>query len=169
MVTLNKKAKIVIATVAVVAVVLAVVIPFTAADTIANNTAANIKTVTAQGNICQKVDGNTIKFYPADLTLTLQPTAISGTIKRFDVTGGTLATNGLTYTFTGGKGGVLTGRHAVLLQAQGTSADAQAVTLKLAARYSYSWLDSQVELKIGARLLTPDGNYTLLLKSTITT
>ena len=56
-------------------------------------------------------------------------------IKKFDVTGGTLVANGVTYTFTSGNGGVLTGRHTVLLQAQGTSPDGQAVTLKLAGQY----------------------------------
>ena len=43
--------------------------------------------------------------------------------------------NGVTYTVTSGNGGVLTGRHAILLQAQGTSPDGQTVTFKLAGRY----------------------------------
>ena len=50
----------------------------------------------------------------------------------------------LSYTFTSGNGGVLTGRHDVLLQAQGTDPNGQAVTLKLAGQYGYSWLQGML-------------------------
>ena len=99
--------------------------------------------------------------------MTLQPTTTNSTVKNFEVASGTLIANSATYTFTSGKGGVLEGRHIILIEAQGTASDGQVVILKLAGRYSYSWLANQVVIKIGARLLTADGNYTLLMKSTI--
>ena len=168
MVKLNRKTKIAIAALVAIAIVLAVSIPYAAAQTVANNAASNIRTLHARGNIYQAVDSSTIKYYQANLTLTVQPTSTSGNAKLFDVTGGTLVTaNGDTYTFTAGNGGVLTGRHVVLLQAQGTDPSAQAVTLKLAGQYSYSWIAGKVALKIGAKLETQDGNYTLLMLAPI--
>ena len=163
MINLSRKSKIAIAAIVSIAIVLTITIPYASAQTIANNAATNIKTLNARGNIYQTIDSSTIKYYKANLTLTVQPTSTSGAVKLFDVTGGTLVANGVTYTFTGGNGGVLTGRHAVLLQAQGTDPDGQPVTLKLAGQYSYSWLAGRVALKIGARLQTADTNYTLLM------
>jgi len=107
MVNLNKKRKIAIAALVSIAIVLAVTVPYASAQTVANNAASNIKTLKAYGNIYQKIDSSTIKFYQANLTLTLQPTSTSGNPKLFDVTGGTLVTaNGASYTFTSGNGGV---------------------------------------------------------------
>jgi hypothetical protein len=169
MVTLCKKTKIIIASITTVAIILAVILPLAGAETITNDATSNLKTLTAEGKIYQRIDSNTIKYYSATLTLTLQPTTTNDNVKKFDVTGGILSANGVTYTLTSGKGGVLTTRHLALLEAQGTASDGQVVTLKLAGRYSYSWLDHQVVLKIAARLLTPDGNYTLLMKSVIPT
>jgi len=137
MVTLKKRTKVVLAAIAAIAIVMVIAVPMVSAQTDANNVASNIKTLTAQGNIYQKIDSDTIKYYPATLTLTLQPTSANAVVKKFDVTGGTLVANGVTYTFSGGNGGVLTLRHAVLLQAQGTSTDGQPVTLKLAGLYSW--------------------------------
>ena len=163
MVTLKRKSKIVITAIIVVAAVMAVALPLASAQA-TNNAVSNIKTLKAQGNIYQTIDSNTIKYYPATLTLTLQPTSTNGPVKKFDVTGGTLVANGISYTFTIGNGGVLTGRHAVLLQSQGTSSDGQTVTLKLAGQYS--WLAGNT-LRIGAKLQTEDTNYTLLMKAPI--
>jgi hypothetical protein len=165
--TLTKNRKTAIAAIAIIAVVLAVAIPYTAAQTVADNAATNVRTLHAHGNIYQAIDSNTIKYYPANLTLTVQPTSTSGAVKKLDVTGGTLVANGVTYTFTSGNGGVLTGRHAVLLQVQGTGPNGQAVTLKLAGQYGYSWATGHVAFKIGAKLQTNDGNYTLLMAAGI--
>ena len=168
MVKLTKKTKIAIVAVVAIAVVLAVSIPYAAAQTAANNAACNIKTLHAKGYIYQKIGDNTLSYYKANLTLTAQPTDTSSPHKLFDVTGGTLVTaNGATYTFSSGNGAVLTGRHSVLLQAQGTDADGQTVTLKLAGQYGYSLLAGHVALKIGAKLQTEDGNYTLLMLAPI--
>ena len=167
MVKLTRKNKIAIAALAAIAIVLVITVPYASAQTVANNAATNIKTLNAKGNIYQKIDSDTIKYYQADLTLTLQPTSTTGAVKRFDVTGGTLAANGVTYTFTSGNGGVLTGKHDVLLQAQGTDPNGQPVTLKFAGQYSYSWLADKVALKIGAKLQTTDANYTLLMLAPI--
>ena len=167
MINLSKRKKMIIAVIVAVAIVLVITIPYVSAQTIANDAASNIKTLAAQGNIYQKIDGDTIKYYQASLTLSLQSTSTNGNVKKFDVTGGTLVANGVTYTFTGGNGGVLTGRHNILLQSQGTGANGQVVTLKLAGHYSYSWLNQEVVVRIGAKLQTQDSEYTLLLKTTI--
>jgi len=168
MVTLSRKTKITIAGILAVAMALVIILPLVAAQTVANNAASNIKTLHARGNIYQTINSNTITYYQANLTLTLQPTSTNGTVKQFNVTGGTLVTaNGNTYTFTSGNGGVFTSRHAVLLKAQGTDTNGQAVTLGLAGQYSYSWLAGHVALKIGAKLQTEDANYTLLMLAPI--
>jgi len=163
MVTLSRKNKIALTAIIVVAAIMAVALPLASAQA-TNNAVSNIKTLNAQGNIYQTIDSNTIKYYPASLTLTIQPTSTNGPVKKFEVTGGTLVANGVSYTFTSGNGGVLTGRHAVLLQAQGTSPDGETVTLKLAGQYS--WLGGST-LRIGAKLQTEDANYTLIMKAPI--
>ena len=163
MVTLTRKNKIAITSIIVIGAVLAIALPLASAQA-TNNAVLNIKTLKAQGNIYQTIDSNTIKYYPASLTLTLQPTSTNGPVKKFDITGGTLKANGVSYTLTGGNGSVLTGRHVVLLQATGTSSDGQAVTLKLAGQYS--WLGGST-LKIGAKLQIGDTNYTLLMRAPI--
>lgn len=167
MVKLTKKNKIVITAITALAIVLAISVPYASAQAVADNAASNIKTLNAHGYIYQKIDSDTIKYYPANLTLILQSTGTNGTARLFDVTGGTLMANGATYTFTDGNGGVLTRRHVVLLQAQGTDPNGQAVTLKLAGQYSYSWLAGHVALKIGAKLQTSNANYTLLMQAPI--
>ena len=167
MVKLTRKSKIAVAALAAIAIILVVTVPYASAQTIANNAASNMRTLHAHGNIYQTVDSSTIKYYQANLTLTVQPTSIQGNVKLFNVTGGTLVANGVSYTFTGGNGGVLTGRHAVLLKAQGTDPNGQPVTLKLAGQYGYSWLAGHVALKIGAKLQTADANYTLLMLAPI--
>ena len=167
MVKLSRTNKIFIAAIAVLAIVLAVSVPYVGAQTVANNAASNIRTLNAHGYIYQKIDADTIKYYPADLTLTVQPTGTNGTVKLFDITSGSLVANGVTYTFTGGNGGVLTRRHAILLQAQGTEGSGQVATLKLASQYGYSWTTGHVALKISAKLQTSDNNYTLLMQAPI--
>ncbi|MGA3060337.1 MAG: hypothetical protein ABSD92_08205 [Candidatus Bathyarchaeia archaeon] len=167
MVSLSKKSKIVIAAIVTMAIIMVITVPYVSAQTIANNAASNIRTLNARGNIYQTIDSDTIKYYQANLTLTIQPNSISGRVKLFDITGGTLVANGVSYTFTSGNGGVLTGKHVVLLQAQGTDPNGQPVTLKLAGQYSYSWLAGKVALKIGAKLQTSDTNYTLLMLAPI--
>ena len=168
MTKLTRKSKIAIAAVAAIAIILVVAVPYAAAQTIANNAASNLRTLHARGNIYQTVDSSTIKYYQANLTLTVEPTSTQGNAKLFTITGGTLVVaNGVSYTFSGGNGGVLTGRHAVLLQAHGTDPDGQPVALKLAGQYGYSWLAGHVALKIGAKLQTEDANYTLLMLAPI--
>jgi hypothetical protein len=167
MVTLTKRNKILIAAIISIVIVAVIAVPLTSAQLVADNAASNIKILHAKGNIYQTIDTSTIKYYQANMTLTVQPTTINGTVRRFDVTGGSLVANGVTYVFTSGNGGVLTRRHDVLLQAQGTDQNGQLVTLKLTGHYSYSWTAGHVVLKIGAKLQTDNGNYTLLLAARI--
>lgn len=167
MITLSRKNKIAIIAMAAIAITLVIAVPNVYAQTTANNVVSNIRTLNAKGNIYQTIDSNTIKYYPADLTLTLQPTSTKGNVKLFDVTSGTLVANGISYTFTSGNGGLLTGRHAVQLQAQGTDPNGKAVTLKFAGQYSYSWTEGHIIFKIGAKLQTADTNYTLLMQASL--
>lgn len=158
---LSNKTKILIVAVIAIAVVSIIAVPLVSAQATANPITTT-KTLNAKGYAFQSIDNETIKKYPANFTLTLTPTTVNGTVHLFDVTGGSVVVNGATYTITGGKGGVLTGRHLVLLNATGTGPDGQSVVFKFAARYSWAW-DNLYSLKIGARLLTYSGNYTLLM------
>ncbi len=126
----------------------------------------NTKTLTAKGYAYQTIDSQTIKKYPASFSLTLAPTGTDRSVKLFDVTGGTVMVNGVSYIVTNGKGGVLIEKHSVLLQAQGTSPDGQTLTFKLAGRYFWVGANSYV-VRISAKLQTDDENYTLLMRATI--
>ena len=163
MVTLSRKNKIIISTIILISAILAIALPLASAQA-TSNAVSNVKTLKAQGNVYQTIDSNTIKYYPASLTLALQPTSTNGPVKKFDVTGGTLNANGITYTFTNGNGAILKGRHVILMQAQGTSPGGQTVTLKLVGKYS--WLGGTT-LRIGAKLQTQDATYTLQMRAPI--
>ena len=62
MVTLNKKTKIIIGSIAIFAILLSIVLPITGAETTANNVASNLKTFNAEGKIYQTIDNDTIKY-----------------------------------------------------------------------------------------------------------
>jgi hypothetical protein len=124
-----------------------------------------MKTLKAQGIAVEKVDNQTVKSQ-ANFTLSLQPTETNATVKKFSVSGGTIEVDGTAYTITGGNGAVLTRRHAILLQAQGTGPDGQAVTLKLAGRYF--WMGGHLYVvRIVGKLQTDNGNFLLLLRAGI--
>jgi hypothetical protein len=165
MVTLTKKSKLIIATIAVVAVLMAA-IPYAAyALPVSERNIASSRTLVAKGVAREAVDGENVTV-PANFTLTLERAAGDGTLPRFNVVGGTVVVNGETYTIGSGNGGVLRGRHLILLQAQGTGPDGQAVTLKLAGRYF--WMGGRLYVaRIGARLIALNGNATLLLRAEI--
>jgi hypothetical protein len=164
MTTFTRNKKIVVSSIIAVALIMVISVSFVYAQT---PDMTNVKTWNAQGNQYQKIDNSTIKYYPASFSLNIQHTVTNGTVRRFDVVGGTLTLNGVTYTITSGNGGVLTGRHIILLQAQGATADGQTVTLKLAARYIWAGgqtFNVRIEAKVQIGTDTP---YVLLLKSTI--
>ena len=162
---LSRKSKILIASIAAIAIILAIAIPYVNAQTSANPI-ANTKTINAQGYAYQAIDNQTIKKYPANFSFTVVAAGTNGSARLFDITGGTIVVNGVTYTVSTGNGGVLTGRHAILLQAKGTSPDGQAVTFKLAGRYF--WMGGNLYVvRIGAKLQTDNANYTLLMRAAI--
>jgi len=165
MVTLTKRRTIIIATLTVVAV-LAIAIPLAAyALPISDSSIASNRTLVAKGVARGVVNGENVTL-PANFTLALERAGGNNTVPKFNVVGGTVVINGVAYTITSGNGGVLRGRRLILLQAQGTGPDGQAVTLKLAGRYF--WMGGRLYVaRIGARLLTPNGNYTLLLRAGI--
>jgi len=165
MIKLSRKNKILIISIVAMAIVLAIAVPYVSAQTSANPI-ANTKTLNAQGYAYQTIDSETIKKYTANFTLTLVPTGTNRTVKLFDVTGGSIMVNGVSYTVSSGNGGVLTGRHAILFQAQGTSPDGQTVTFKLTGRYF--WMGGNLYVvHIGAKLQTDNANYTLLMRAAI--
>jgi len=163
--TLKNKNKLVIAAMAAVAILLVIAVPFVSAQTVSNNASTNVKTLKAKGFAYQEINSQTVK-YQANFTLTLQPTSTSGVIKDFDVTGGTVVVNGVSYIIASGNGAVRTGRHIFMLQAQGTSPDAQAVTLKLEGRYF--WMGGHLYVaRIGAKLQTDNADYILLMRAAV--
>ncbi|MFB3887914.1 MAG: hypothetical protein ACE14S_00355 [Candidatus Bathyarchaeia archaeon] len=164
MVTFTKKSKILIAAAAVVALMV-VVAPYAAYALPASdeNALAESRTLVAKG-IARIVNGENVTF-PANFTLVLERSE-STDVPRFNVTGGTVFVNEVPYSIASGNGGVLRGRHLILLQAQGTGPDGQPVTLKLAGRYF--WLGGHLYVaRIGARLSTVNENFTLLLRAEI--
>lgn len=165
MVAMSKKRITIIAVVAV-AVALAIAIPLAAyALPVSDSNIASTRTLIAKGVAREIVNGENVTF-PANSTLALERTGGNASIPRFNVVGGTVVVNGATYTISSGNGGVLRGRHLILLKAQGMGPDGQAVTLKLAGRYF--WMGGRLYVaRIGAKLLTPSGNFTLLLRAGI--
>jgi hypothetical protein len=162
---LSKKSKILVVTIIAIVAVCLIAVPYVAAQTNANPIATT-KTINAKGHAFQAIDSDTIKKYNATFSLTLVPTSTNGTVKLFSVTGGSVVVNQVTYTIDSGKGGILTGRHAVLLTSQGKGPDGQSVTFKLEAKYNWAG-GNLYTLRIAARLLTDDGNYTMLMAAPI--
>jgi hypothetical protein len=168
MVTLTKRSKIVIVALTAVAL-LAVAVPYavyalpSASD---SNIVGVTRTLAAKGVAVHVVNGQNVTV-PANFTLTLErAVGSSNTLPRFNVSSGSVVVNGITYTITQGNGGVLRGRHLILLQAQGTGPDGQVITFKFAGRYF--WLGGHLYVaRIGARLFTEDDNFVLLLRAAI--
>jgi hypothetical protein len=167
MVTFTKRSKLLIAAVIVIAL-LVVVVPYAVyalPSTGDSNLVGAIRTLVAKGVARQVVNGQNMTV-PANFSLILERAGGNSTLPKFNITGGTVVVNGVAYTITSGNGGVLRGRHLILLQAQGTGPNGQAVTFKLAGRYF--WLGGHLYVaRIGARLLTDNGNFTLLMRATI--
>ncbi len=165
MITLSKKSKAIILGAIVVAIVLVVGLPFAYASTTQTDPTPGMKTLVAKGYAVEKIDNLATK-YQANFTLTLQATEANATVKKFDVIGGKVIVDSNTYTITTGKGGVLVGRHAILLEAQGISSDGQPVTLKLEGRYF--WMGGHLYVaRIAAKLQTDKTTYAMLMRAAI--
>ncbi len=165
MVTVTKKRKALIAVAAVVALVAVIVPSVVYALPPSDASIAASRTLIAKGVAKELVNEENVTV-PASFTLTLQRSSTDATVPRFDVTGGKVIVDGVSYTITSGNGGVFRGRHLILLQATGIQADGQTVTLRLAGRYF--WMGGHLYVaRIGARLLTPEGDFTLLLRTQI--
>jgi hypothetical protein len=162
---LNKKSKILIGSLVAIAVVCLIAVPYVAAQTSANPIATT-KTLHAKGYAFQSIDSDTIKKYNSTFSLTLVPTSTNGTVKIFSVTGGSVVVNGATYIIDNGKGGIFTGRHAVLLTSEGKGPDGQTITFKFEAKYNWAG-GNLYTLKIAAKLLTDNSNYTMLMAAPI--
>ena len=166
MVTFTNKTKILIVALTVVALLVvavpAAVYALPASD---SNIVGASRTLVAKGVDWQVVNGQNVTV-PANFTLTLTRSGGNSTVPKFNVTGGAVIVNGAVYTVTSGNGGVLRSRHLILLQAQGTGLDGQAVTLRLTGRYF--WMGGHLfVVRIGARLITESGNSTLVMRAAI--
>src|SRR5450759_1687498 len=126
MVTFTNKSKLLIIAVTVVALlVVAVPCAVYALPTSHSNIVGASRTLVAKGVAREVVNGQNVTV-PANFALTLEHSGGNTTVPKFNVTGGTVIVNGVTYTITSGNGGVLRSRHLILLQAQGTGPDCQA-------------------------------------------
>ena len=159
------KSKLLIASVAIVAL-LVIVLPYSvSALPTSNSNVTASKTLLAKGIATQSVNGEKVNV-PASLTLTLTNAADKTNVNKFVVTGGSIVVNGITYTITSGNGGVLYGKHLILLQAQGTGSNGETVTLKLEGRYF--WMGAHLYvIRVGAKLQTDNGDFTSLLRAAI--
>ena len=167
MVTLSKKNKSIAIAITAIALALAISLPFVFAAPVAvegdfSQTLRNLKAV---GIAIQRIDDQKVKN-AANFTLTLNPTETNATVKKFDVVGGTVKINGITYTITNGNGAALTKRRLILLQATGTDSTGQSVTLKLAGRYFWTGGHLFVVRMVG-NLQTNNGNFLLLMRAAI--
>jgi hypothetical protein len=166
MATFTTKNKILVAAVVVTAL-LVFAVPFAvyALPTSDSNIVTSNRTLQAKGVAVEVINGQNTTV-PANFTLTLERSGGNTTVPKFNVISGTVNVDGAAYNIISGNGGVLRSRHLILLQAQGTGPDGQAITLKLAGRYF--WMGGHLYVaRIGARLLTDNGNYTLLLRAAI--
>ena len=166
MTALTRKRKLVIAAAAIAALLVVVAVPYAVyALPVSDINIAASRTLVAKGVAREVVNGENVTV-PANFKLTLERSGGNSTVPKFNVTGGTIVVNGATYTITSGNGGVLRGRNLILLQAQGTGPDGQTVTLKLAGRYF--WMGGHLYVaRIGAKLQTQSGNFTLLMRAAI--
>jgi len=171
---LNNKRKIVLA-VAVLALVLIVALPYAASAAPVNDPVQGTANLLGKGIVWERVNGENFTA-PASFNLTLEKSAAPSTtsaasavptaVPRFNVVGGKLDVNGTIYTMTSGNGAVLRARHAVLLQAQGTSATGQSVTLKLEGRYF--WMGGRLfVLRMVGSVQTASGKELLLIRAEI--
>ncbi len=113
----------------------------------------------------QTINGENVTS-PANFTLTLKHVAPSETIHRFTVATGTINVNGRIYSLTPGTGAVLRGRHAIVLEAQGTDAAGNPVTFRLAGRYF--WMGGHLFVfRTAGALQTESGKIVLLSRAAI--
>jgi hypothetical protein len=119
--------------------------------------------VKAKGFAFKRIDNETIKQYPVELTLTLELGERNGT--RIPVLGvnGTVDVNGTVYTIESGKGVILTGRHVALIQCEGVDANGNEVTLGIRAVYFW-WGGKLYAFRAKALLSTADGRMLLLMR-----
>jgi hypothetical protein len=161
----RKKSKLLVVAAAVVAL-LVIVVPYVAyALPVEDSSIAASRTLEAKGIAREAVNGEKVNF-PASLTLTLTYATDNNKVPKFEVTDGSIIVDGVTYTITSGNGGVLRGRHLIVLQGQGTDSEGQAVTLRIAGRYF--WVGDHIYVvRLGAKLQTNNAEFTLQLRAQI--
>jgi hypothetical protein len=164
MIKLSKKSKALVLCIAAVSLVLIATLPFANASTTPNDPTPGMKTLVAKGYAVETIDSQS--KYQASFSLTLQPADATKADKKFSVISGTVVVDGNKYVIISGNGGVAIGKHAILLQAQGTSSDGQPVTLKLEGRYF--WMGGHLYVaRIAAKLQTDKVTYTMLMRAAI--
>jgi cytochrome oxidase Cu insertion factor (SCO1/SenC/PrrC family) len=168
MFTLTKKQKLLIASATALALVFVVAFPYayaSSASTTAETPSNQTRMLRAKGIALEKTDGQ-LEITSAGFALTLEATEVNETIIKFNVVGGTVKINGTEYMIIEGKGAVIRDKHGFLMQATGTSADGQPVTLKLAGRYFWMWGHLYAARLLGS-LQTENAKTLLVLRSVI--
>jgi hypothetical protein len=169
MFTLNKKQKMLITATTALALVFIVSFPYayasSPAETTAETQSSRTRMLRAKGIAVEKVNGQVVRS-SAGFALALEATEVNETIIKFNVISGTVKINETEYAITGGNGAVIRDKHGFLLQAQGTNADGQSVTLKLAGRYFWMWGHLYVA-RIAGSLQTDSAKISLVLRAAI--
>ena len=124
-----------------------------------------MKNLKARGIAVQTVNDENLKS-PAKFVLGLTPTEASVTVKKLELSSGTIEVGGATFTITNGNGAVLPRKHVIVLQATGTDAEGQGVTLSLVGRYF--WIGKRLFfVRMAGKLQTETGNSVLLMLAAI--
>ncbi len=169
MFTLNKKQKMLITATTALALVFIVSLPCAYASSSSATTeetqSSRTRILRAKGLALDKAN-NQVVITSASFALSLEATEVNETIIKFNVVGGTVRINGTEYMTTGGNGAVVRDKHGLLLQAEGTSAEGQSVTLKLAGRYFWMWRRLYLARIVGS-LQTDSAKISLVLYAVI--
>ncbi len=117
----------------------------------------------ARGFAFQRIDNETIKQYPANLTLTFElGKRKNTTIPVLHVTG-SLDVKGATYTIEDGTGMINTQRHVTVIRCTGVDQSGNRITLDVASRYFW-WGGNLYTFRAKALLSTTDKPMLLLLR-----
>ncbi len=169
MFTLKKKQKLLFTATTALALVFIVSLPFASASVPATTTEetqlGQTRMLLAKGIAVDEASSQ-IVITQAGFALSLQATEINATVIKFDVVDGIVRINGTDYAITEGNGAVIREKHVFLLQAEGTSPDGEAVTLKLAGRFFWMWGRVHVARIFGS-LQTENSKTHLLMRAMI--
>ncbi len=152
-------------TFAVVATTLAISIGLLVYPTFAEETVAQSKyvLVKAKGWTFQRIDNETSKQYPANVTLTLELGEKNGSTIPVLHIDGSVNVKDVIYTIEEGTGTINTRRHVTWIRCTGIDAEGKRVTFNMAARYFW-WGGNLYAFRSIAVLKTDDRPMLLLMR-----